>query len=112
MQRREDHMKLSESAQDGIVVVQPQGRIDNNGVKAFGDRLLEVGRLAPHRIVIDFQQASYLNSAGFRALLIARKQIEQLQGRLVLCGMSAEITRLFEIADLANMFVICRNRDE
>src|SRR5438105_3275034 len=75
MQRREDHMKLSESAQDGIVVVQPQGRIDNNGVKAFGDRLLEVGRLAPHRIVIDFQQASYLNSAGFRALLIARKQI-------------------------------------
>jgi anti-anti-sigma factor len=105
-------MKLSESAQDGVVVVQPQGRIDNNSVKAFGDRIVEVGHSAPHRIVIDFQATSYINSGGFRALLIARKQIEKLQGRLVLCGMPAEIERLFEIAAIADAFVICRNRDE
>jgi len=105
-------MKLSESSQDGVVIVQPQGRIDNNSVKDFGDRLVAISRSAPHRIVIDFQQTTYINSSGFRALLIARRQIEQLQGRLVLCAMPAEIMRLFEIGAFTDVFVICRNRDE
>jgi len=105
-------MKLSESAQDGVVVVQPQGRIDNTSVKEFGDRLAQVGGTAPYRVVIDSQETSYINSAVFRALLIARKQIEKAQGRLVLCAMPAEIMRLFEIAAVTDAFVICHNRDE
>jgi anti-sigma B factor antagonist len=58
------------------------------------------------------QQVLYISSAGFRSLLIARKLIDEFQGKLVLCGMSAEIRRLFEIGHFTDLFLISGTRDE
>lgn len=105
-------MELSESLKDGVIILQPHGRIDNNSVKLFGDRVVELIHSGSHRVVIDFQQTSFISSAGFRPLLTARKLMDQLQGKLVLCGMSAEIQRVFEIGAFTDLFVICGTRDE
>ena len=105
-------MELTESEKDGVIIVQPRGRIDTNNAKPFGDRMVEMIRSGSHHVLIDFQHILYISSAGFRSLLIARKLVDELQGKLVLCGMSTELKRLFEIGAFTDLFVICMTRDE
>ncbi len=105
-------MDIVESQSNGVVIVEPRGRMDSVTAKPFGDRVVELIRSGSHHLLIDLQQVLYISSAGFRSLLIARKLIDEFQGKLVLCGMSAEIKRLFEIGNFMDLFLICATRDE
>jgi len=105
-------MDIVESQSDGVVIIEPRGRMDSLTAKPFGDRIVELIRSGSHHLLIDLQQVLYISSAGFRSLLIARKLIDEFQGKLVLCGMSAEIKRLFEIGHFMDLFLICATRDE
>jgi anti-anti-sigma factor len=103
---------MTESSQDGVAIVEPRGRIDTNSAKPFGDRVVALIGAGAHKMVIDLRQIPYISSAGFRALLIAAKTMDAAKGKLVLCGMSAEIRRLFEIGAFTDLFTICGTRDE
>jgi anti-anti-sigma factor len=105
-------MEIVESRSAGVVVVEPRGRMDSTTAKVFGDRIIELIRSGSHHLLIDLQHVLYISSAGFRSLLIARKLIDELQGKIVLCGMSAEIRRLFEIGRFTDLFLVCATRDE
>lgn len=101
-----------ETEQDGVTVLEPRGRIDTNTAKPFGDRMVALIGAGSHNILIDLRQIPYISSAGFRVLLIAAKMMDDAKGKLVLCGMSAEIRRLFEIGAFTDLFTICGTRDE
>jgi anti-sigma B factor antagonist len=105
-------MEIIEIQRGAVLIMEPRGRIDTNGAKPFGDRVVELIRSGSHNMLIDMQHILYISSAGFRALLIARKLADEVQGRLVLCGMSAEIRRLFDIAGFTGLFTVCAGRDE
>ena len=105
-------MELIESSADGVTIVEPRGRMDAAGAKPFGDRVVELIRSGARQIVIDLEHIQYISSAGFRALQIARKQSADAQGRLVLCGLTAEVRRLFEMSAFTEMFTICGTREE
>lgn len=105
-------MEIIEIQKSGVVIVEPRGRIDANGAKSFGDRVTELMRSGSHRMLIDLQHILYISSAGFRSLLIARKLADEVRGRVVLCGMSAELRRLFDIGAFTDLFTICASRDE
>jgi anti-anti-sigma factor len=105
-------MEMIEIQKDGVLIVEPRGRIDSVGSKPFGDRLTEAIRSGSHSVLIDLQHILYISSAGFRSLLIARKLADELNGKLVLCGMSSEVRRLFEIGAFTDLFTICTTREE
>jgi anti-sigma B factor antagonist len=105
-------VEITESEQDGTTIVEPRGRIDTNSAKPFGERITGLIGSGAHRVVIDLRQIPYISSAGFRCLLIAAKMMDEAKGKLVLCGMSAEIRRLFEIGAFTDLFTICGTRDE
>jgi anti-anti-sigma factor len=105
-------VELIETERDGVTIVEPQGRIDTVGAKPFGDRVVALINSGSHRILIDLRQILYISSAGFRALLIAAKLMDTANGKLVLCGMSPEIKRLFEIGNFTDLFAICGTQDE
>ncbi len=105
-------MELIETQKEGVVIVEPRGRIDAVGSKPFGDRLAALIRSGSQHVLIDFQHILYISSAGFRSLLIARKLTDEANGKLVLCGLSSELSRLFEIGAFTDLFTICASRDE
>jgi anti-anti-sigma factor len=105
-------MEITESEKDGVAIVEPRGRIDTVGAKPFGDRLAELIRSGSRHVLIDFQHIIYVSSAGFRALLIAHKLADEAKGKVVLCGMSAEVKRMFEIGAFTDLFIICATREE
>lgn len=105
-------MELIESSADGVTIMEPRGRMDTIGAKPFADRVVELIRSGCNQILIDLKHIQYISSAGFRALLIARKQSADTSGKLVLCGLSAEVRRLFEMSAFTDLFTICGTRDE
>jgi anti-sigma B factor antagonist len=105
-------MEIVEIRREPIVIVEPRGRIDTAGAKPFGDRLVELIHAGSRNMLVDLQHVIYIGSAGFRALLIAGKLAEERSAKLVLCGLSAEIKRLFEIATFTDLFTICASRED
>lgn len=109
---RRTNMEVIESSADGVTILEPRGRMDALGAKTFGDRAVELIRGGDPRMLIDLKQIQYISSAGFRALLIAHKQSVERKGKLVLCGLSAEVRRMFELGAFLDVFTVCATREE
>ena len=105
-------MEIAESEMDGVLVLEPLGYIDSTNANAFTTQLMDIVRARQCSLVIDFQKVKYISSAGFRSLLIVGDAIESIQKKLVLCGIVAEVRRVFAIAKFDELFVVCSSRDE
>lgn len=105
-------MEINTSTLDEITAVAVKGRVDSTSANGLKDQLGEIIRSGSTRVVIDLKDVSYISSAGFRTLLITARTVEQVSGRLVLCGLAAEVRRLFDIAAFTELFTILANRDE
>jgi anti-anti-sigma factor len=97
---------------DGVVVVAPHGRIDTASAQGFGDQVDALIRAGCRHVLVDLRNIIYISSVGFRALLIAHKLMDEADGKIVLCGMSPELRRLFDIGRFTSVFAICGTRDE
>jgi anti-anti-sigma factor len=47
------------------------------------------------KVVIDFQHIRYVSSVVFRPLLGLRRQLQQIKGRLLVCGLSKTVGDVF-----------------
>jgi anti-anti-sigma factor len=107
-----DDGPVAYSRRDGVAIVEPRGRIDTASARTFADQIGALIRAGARSLLIDLRDIFYVSSAGFRALLIARKLMDDTEGTIVLCGISPELRRLFEIGHFTDLFVICATRDE
>ena len=105
-------MEIVESVQGDVTIVEPVGRIDSGSSTEFGDRLVMLIKEGAQKVVVDFSQIIYISSAGFRALLIAAQNATEANGNFALCGLSAEVRRLFEMGAFTDLFPIYGSRKE
>ena len=105
-------MKFYQQHDGDITVVEIEGRIDSNSAKEFGDKLIELIRSGRTQLVVDFKNIVYISSAGFRALLLTAKLADETSGRFALCGLSAEVRRLFDLGAFTDLFPIYSSREE
>jgi anti-sigma B factor antagonist len=105
-------MEIAEQQAGEITIVEVKGRIDSNTAKAFGERLKSLISTGRGRLVVDLKQIIYISSAGFRALLVAGRLADETKGTLALCGLSAELQRLFDLGAFTDLFTIYGSRDE
>jgi serine/threonine-protein kinase RsbW len=108
---REQHMEAASQAHD-VAIVEPQGRIDSASAAAFSGQIDALIQAGSRNLLIDLRNVPYLSSAGFRALLIARKHLDATGGKLILCGVTPPLRRLFEVAHFTDLFVICATREQ
>src|SRR5262245_42661612 len=97
-------MKLVEAVADDVTIVEAYGRIDSTTAREFGDRLVSLVQAGRGSLVVDLKNIAYISSAGFRALLIAKRAAAGKQGKLALCGVIGEVKRLFDIGGFTNEF--------
>jgi anti-sigma B factor antagonist len=97
---------------DNITTVAVKGRVDSTNAQGFRDGLDGLIHGGSSRLLIDMKDVAYISSAGFRALLLAGRAIDQASGQLVLCGIHGELKRLFDLAAFTELFTILPNRDE
>src|SRR6266480_3969263 len=65
----------------------------------------------PEQIVIDLSRATYIDSAGVAALILAMQEVEAYGGELFLSGLQETIRLIFETSQLDQVFRIVPDVD-
>lgn len=108
-------MELPAQSRAGAKVLTPSGRIDHASADAFSQALaqhVEACRPGEPALVIDMSAVDYISSVGLRALMVAGKQVEAQQGRMVLAGLAPLVREVFEISRFDLLFEIFDSVDE
>jgi anti-anti-sigma factor len=105
-------MDIIEEVAGDVTIVEPRGRIDSVTAGEFGAHLARLVNAGRHQLVIDLKSISYINSAGFRQLLIVSRSAHERNGKLALCGIAGEVKRLFEVGAFGELFRICPTRED
>jgi anti-anti-sigma factor len=90
-------MEISERRLGSLVVLRPEGRIDNTTCAEFQARLLAVVNEGTGDIVVDFAAVDYISSVGLRALMTAAR-LKGKERRLAATGLNAVVQEVFTIS--------------
>ncbi len=91
-------MELSSEKSGGWVVVRAAGRVDGTSARDFHEGLEASLGTDGESMVLDFEELSYISSAGLRVVLLVAKTLQQKDAKLVVCSLSDSIREVFEIS--------------
>jgi anti-anti-sigma factor len=104
-------MDVIEQVAGSVTILEPRGRIDSVSAKEFGECFSKHLNAGHNQLVIDLHSITYISSAGFRQLLIAKRSTQDKNGKLALCGISGEVRRLFDIGAFGELLPIYPTRE-
>ena len=104
-------MDLIEEMLGSVTILEPRGRIDSTTAKEFGDCMSKLLNTGHNQLLIDLHSISYISSAGFRQLLIAKRSTQNKNGKLALCGVSGEVKRLLNVGAFAELLPVYPTRE-
>jgi len=87
------------------------GEIDLHVSPTVTESLNAIAEEKPDRIVIDLSRATYIDSAGLAALILAMQNVEAYGGRFFLTGMLETMRSIFETSRLDQIFQILPDVD-
>ena len=91
-------MNISERHEGDIVVLGPQGRIDNETSPAFQHKLRACLGAPDARVIVDFSGVEFISSAGLSALMAGADLAKETGGHLAVAGVRALVKEIFEIS--------------
>jgi anti-sigma B factor antagonist len=83
-----------------------QGEIDLHVLPAVTESLNAMTKKKPERIVIDLSSATYIDSAGLAALVLAMQEVEAYGGRFFLTGLHETMRSILETSRLDQIFQV------
>jgi len=92
--------------QDRANVLAIEGDIDLHISPAITEALNAMIKKKPERIVIDLSRATYIDSAGVAALMLAKQEVEAYGGKFFLSGVQEIIRSILETSRLDRIFWI------
>ena len=88
-----------------------EGDIDLHVSPAVTESLNAVIKQKPEWIVVDLSRATYIDSAGMAALILAMQEVEGYGGKFFLSGLQETLRSIFEISRLDRVFRILPDVD-
>ena len=83
-----------------------KGEIDLHVSPGIIEILTGMIKKTPERIVIDLSGATYIDSAGLAALIIAMREVESYGGKFFLTGLNETVRSVLESSRLEQIFRI------
>ena len=83
-----------------------EGDIDLHVSPAVTESLNAMIKKKPERIVIDLSRATYIDSSGVAALILAMQEVEAYGGKFFLSGLQETLRLIFETSRLDRTFRI------
>jgi anti-sigma B factor antagonist len=83
-----------------------EGDIDLHVSPVVTESLNAVIKKKPERVVIDLSRATFIDSAGVAALILAMQEVEAYGGKFFLSGLQETLRSIFEISRLERIFRI------
>lgn len=98
-------MEITEVRENEVITICVEGRVDTNTSPQLQDAILK-GFQKVNQIVLDFEQCSYVSSAGLRALLIGQKTANSKKGTMKLIHVPDILMSVLEMSGFINILVI------
>lgn len=109
---------FKETVRGDCTVVALTGKLDAATTPTIQSALLDKIRSGNKYLGLDFSDVSYLASSGLRMLLVLERTTTELEGRIVLCGLSPTMRDTLDVvgflpnfqtaADQAGAFALLR----
>jgi anti-sigma B factor antagonist len=93
-----------------VSVVSFNGRaiLEENAIRAIGDEIVRIAeKFGSKQLILNFSDVRNLSSYMLATLVSVHKKLAALGGRMVLCGIDAELMRIIELTSLHKLFKIC-----
>ncbi|UCE24919.1 MAG: STAS domain-containing protein [Candidatus Zixiibacteriota bacterium] len=106
-------MRLSDREQDGIIVLEPKGKIMGGpDASLLHDKLYEFIEQDKKKVVIDLSQVDWMNSTGLGILISGYTTLRNTNGELKLASVTDKIQSLLTITKLVTVFEAYDTVDE
>ena len=98
-------MKLNHREQDGVVILQPEGKIMGGpDATLLHDKLHEYIEQDKRKVVIDLSKVEWMNSTGLGILISGYTTLRNHNGILKLANVTDKVRSLLTIAKLTSVF--------
>ena len=87
--------------------------LDEQNIQVIGEQLFSlIDELGRNKILLNFKNVEFLSSAALGKLITLNRKVQAAGGKLVLCGIDAQIYEVFEITKLNKLFTIKKDEQE
>lgn len=98
-------MKLSDREQDGVIILEPKGKIMGGpDATLLHDKLHEIIDAGKSKVVIDLSRVDWMNSTGLGILISSYTTLRNSKGELKLANVTDKIQSLLVITKLVSVF--------
>jgi anti-sigma B factor antagonist len=97
-------LAVCERWEDGVATVTVRGEIDLVTVEEFAERLGEVARRGPRRLVINLAGVRFVDSTGLHAFVRVRRELPE-PCPVILRSPRSQVRRVFDVTGLSPVFV-------
>ncbi len=98
-------MQIDINTENSILIITLKGSIDSKTASEVQQKVLEAS-VESDNVIIDLTKVDFVSSAGLRVLLMVYRQIKSKNGKVILVGVSEEITEVMEMTGFINFFEI------
>lgn len=95
----------------GILIAIILGRIDSSNADELQSVLEAEINSADQALLLDFEQVSYISSAGLRVCLVIAKQFKQPGKQFGICTLSGQVRSVVAISGFDRIIPIYESRD-
>ena len=99
-------LSLSVQHEDHAAVITIGGELEYGTAARLRSALLEISRSDARTLVLDMAGIEFLDSSGISLLIQAKQRFDSQGSAFVLRRPPARVTRVFEVAGVADLFTI------
>lgn len=94
-------MQFTSFLEEGRLTVALTGEIDHHCAKQYIQAIAaKIEAYTPDICVLDFQEVSFVDSSGIAVVINALRSMAQIEGRLLLTGLSPQPMRVFRASGI------------
>lgn len=94
-------MKAEMNVIDRILIIRLQGELDHHSVESVRNNIEQTIADGNHRkVVLSFEGIDFMDSSGLGLILGRYRSISQHDGQMVLCEVSENLRKLFEVSGI------------
>ncbi len=88
------------------LVVKTDARIDGTNAREFQDDLQATIEDTDSTVILNFEDLTYISSAGIRVILMVAKTLQRRESAIALCSLSNALREIFEISGFDKIIAI------
>jgi len=100
-------MQFTSFLQDGRLTVALTGEIDHHCAKSYiAGIAAKIEAYTPDICILDFRDVTFMDSSGIAVVINALRAMTQIEGRLVLAGISPQPLKVFRASGIDKLVEI------